>query len=520
MEGDSLTAKEIKYLALTSHELNMFIDHAQYQSYVELINPEFIHQLEVNISEQILENYRNSRSMVISKREEYYFKKNNKARIEINKKRVAAKKCRSEAQLKLDRKHQYLVKKAFIQKYFTDQYGHVSKYPLNIKLRPRVSRQRSLLSNLNHSLAVSQSDNPALIAQRKAYSIDLTKKQYKASVYGYILEEEYYKIKHPESKIIPLSQCDQKPNDADVILKDQLKHRTKSFDKKPPGTHKRFFDVYSSGPFKGLNSEAKQNAENRHRASTIIQKNYRGFKVRQLVGYLKMRNIESLAGRIKPTLKMEDLISAKIGSKVDDKIVGLKRPHTIIRQGIKKVGFLNEGSGFMFATTSQIHVDSTSRLDIARQRSLIDSTEMCISPKLSRQSTISMKLKPSKVIKPKLQIFDQYTIENFQDAARNNDLDFMINTSRGLLRKLANSADPDGVYPIQMAIQNNNLDMVIFLLENGLVLSKCGLTEEKILESVKDKKHKKIREYFSLIFRQKIKSKRVKSVPNFVQILL
>lgn len=523
MEGSSLTAKELKYLTLTSHELNMFIDRDQFKGYLELISPEFIHMLEINISEQILENYREARDIVAARREEFYLKKNNKDRSQLNKKKLDLRKSRSEAELILNRKHQSLVKKALIQKYFTDKYGKVAKYPLFLKpKRGSPSKQRSQVRIHKQGLAASHADK-VLVAHKKVYSIDLSKKSLKASIYGNILESDYYKIKHPESKIIPLSLCQNKQREAEEILAEQQKFRTRSFDKKPADSKKRFFGVYSAGPFKGLKSEAKLNLENRHRAATIIQKNYRGYKARRIIKYMKSMNFTNLANRIK-TANFALIIASQSCSKsrVDSKKPNLKRSTSIARQDTKKVMFASPSTIFNFNSLSPQNMDSDSLNEPKRMKSLADS-DLYLMPGLSRQSSIPFSA-PQKSLKkrslPPPVILDSKTASLFIEACKDDDIDSIIKTDGRFMKRLINMPDIDGIYPIDIAINNNNLDMIVFFMENGANLAKCGLTEEKVLEKTKGPKYRRIREYLELIFRQKPKHKRAKTIGNFVQCLV
>jgi hypothetical protein len=260
-DGKRLSEKELKYLALTSHELNMFLDREQYQKYVDLLSPEFINKLEINIGEYILESYQEAREIVSKKREEYLKRKNSKMRTQLFNKDDAIHVPRTYAQLELDRKHQQLTKKAFIQKYFTDAEGNVTKYPLSLKtgktgVKGILMKARNLVNCLLNS-STTDIDPRQTGKVRRPYSVDLKKHKMKVSIYGDFLEEDYYRLKHPESKIIPLSQANQHASLAKAILHDQEANRTKTFGKKPPGTLKKFFKVYSSGPSNNNRPQAK-----------------------------------------------------------------------------------------------------------------------------------------------------------------------------------------------------------------------------------------------------------------------
>lgn len=488
----------------------MFLDKDEYQKYVDMLSPEFINQLEINISEQILENYKDARDIVARRREEYYLKKNLKARQEIYQKGVVKTAKRSAAQLELDRKHQKLVKKAIVQKYFTDEEGHITRYPTCLN-KKKMSRHKSEIRMVSQpTLSLGSSEKHIVTAQKKGYSIDLTKKQYKASIFGDISEGEYYKLKHPESKIIPLSQGNERAKDTEDILADQQKHRTKSFDKKPRGTLKRFYMAYSSGPFRGKKSEAVINAENRDRAAIILQKAWRGYLGRKAVKYKRMLNIESLVNKIRSNAVDKTAgYGSQSMSKADSKKPTLKKSNTLfLRQDTRKVVFANEPSGQFNAGATNVFGESNSKMEFMRQKSGVDlaSASNISQPQAikSRPTSFGTKSNPKPKNKEEL---DEFGIEVFNNAVEENDLEALMKTDARFLRKLINSPNSDKVYPIQRAIEHKNLDMVIFMLENGLNLTKCNLTEEKVLEIVKGKGFAKIREYLLMVFKQKYKKK-------------
>lgn len=539
LEGDRLGEKEVKYLALTSHELNMFLDKEQYQKYVDLLSPEFIHMLEINISEQIIESYQQARDIISSKREEFLKKKNFRLRAMINKKEIAGPQVRNDAQLDLDRKHQKLIKKAFIQKYFTDKDGSVAKYPLFLyQKKPVVNLLRKSGSMINNILNSSQSEAETLKVKekpRQAYSIDLTKTKLKASLYGDISQKDYYKLKHPESKIIPLSQSNDNANLAGIILNEQEKNRTKAFDKKPPGNLLRFFRAYSSGPFKGKRTETKISAENKDRAANIIQKNFRGYKVRKAVKYMKMMNIDNLSGKIR-NFNAEKVLN----SKTDASIIKSKstsppisRSPTLLMKAesnVKKVGFnlVRQGTHIL-NTTNNLDLQPSSSYQ--KQKTLVFDQDYLVSlqkqktfqfghdtesskreAKKSKQKANKSQSKPEN----KVPDLDNFIIDDFQQAMQDNELQVMTRNFSNHFRRLVNMPDKNGKYPIEWAIEHQNLDMVVFLVENGLSLKKCNFTESQLLDQVKDRRSKAIREYLQLIYRQKSKKTRSSSWANFI----
>lgn len=544
-DGDRLSDKEVKYLALTSHELNMFLDKEQYQKYVDLLSPEFIHMLEVNIGEQILEIYQNARNTISNKREEYLKKKNYRMRALINKKDDSSPKKKNETQLDLNRKHQKLTRKAFIQKYFTDKDGNISKYPLflNEKKKPLktlLKKAGSFVYNLLNASS-SEIEQKPKEKPRQAYSIDLTKTKLKKSLYGDISQKEYYKLKHPESKIIPLSLSNENGFIAQGLLNDQEKNRTKAFDKKPPGNLKRFFKAYSSGPFKGKKADTKISAENRDRAALIIQRIYRGYKARKAIKYMKMMNFDNLSGKIRASGQDKITNSKTDSSVIRPKSQILLRSPTLARaptlvfktdSNQKKVGFKLGDMSVNNLNTTNPNLDATflqPSMSFYKQKTFQFEQEPSAN-RLAKQKTTQIGFEKDQRNAKKLgkivgsgrrqqeePVLDEFLIDGFHQAVQDNDLDAMMRHKPTFLRKLVNMADKSGKFPIDWALEYYNLDSVIFLLENGLSLKKCGLTEADVLEKVKDRKSKRIREYLEIVFRQKPKKTRSASWSNFFQ---
>ncbi len=75
MEGEWLTADELKFLADTSKLLNSCIDKNYVQRTVNHLDPEVLHMLELNLAENIIKNYEDMKTMIRIARFKYLKKK-------------------------------------------------------------------------------------------------------------------------------------------------------------------------------------------------------------------------------------------------------------------------------------------------------------------------------------------------------------------------------------------------------------------------------------------------------------
>lgn len=71
MDGHFLTEEQFNYLDLTSEELNKMVDKRHYQARTNLLDREFIHNVEVCIADEILSNYFHARKKVIKNRKKF-----------------------------------------------------------------------------------------------------------------------------------------------------------------------------------------------------------------------------------------------------------------------------------------------------------------------------------------------------------------------------------------------------------------------------------------------------------------
>lgn len=71
MDGIVLTSSELKYLALTSETLNRFLDRKDYQQCTNILENEFIDDIEMCIAQEILDNYYDLKRMLMGERNKY-----------------------------------------------------------------------------------------------------------------------------------------------------------------------------------------------------------------------------------------------------------------------------------------------------------------------------------------------------------------------------------------------------------------------------------------------------------------
>lgn len=82
MDGIHLTKEEYNYLDLTSEELNKMIDKRYYQRKANLLDREFIHNVEICIADEILSNYLKARNKVEKNRKKFLSLRSKKKAVE------------------------------------------------------------------------------------------------------------------------------------------------------------------------------------------------------------------------------------------------------------------------------------------------------------------------------------------------------------------------------------------------------------------------------------------------------
>ena len=167
-----------------------------------------------------------------------------------------------------------ITKKEIIKKFFKDDPKYSQALLNNQDFLRTTDHQVPNTKNSNQIIqkAGEEPESIAIRNRRKAYSIDLSKKKTKISLYGQITEDDFYSLKHPESKIIPLSQSYGQLQQVSKILGEQNKHKVRALDKKPADYKLRFFHVYSSGPNDLKQGDLQATKDVRLNAAIIIQK--------------------------------------------------------------------------------------------------------------------------------------------------------------------------------------------------------------------------------------------------------
>ena len=75
LELQILTDEEMKFLADTSELLNRNIDRTRVERVIELLDPEVLHQIELKISDQVIEKYEQLRDVIKQSRNNFVLEK-------------------------------------------------------------------------------------------------------------------------------------------------------------------------------------------------------------------------------------------------------------------------------------------------------------------------------------------------------------------------------------------------------------------------------------------------------------
>lgn len=392
--------------------------------------------------------------------------------------------------------------------------------------------------------------------KKRGYSIDLKKKKLKASLYGDLTEEEYYRMKHPFSKIMPLGLCNEKEELALMSLRDQNNHRIRSATRKPNNMKTSFFNHYSNGPLKAMNSEIKSNKISRERAAIIIQRNWRGYKVRRTMKFVKSINVDGLLEKAfhlksKKRGRKSDKAAPSSRNVSENSVTGKSKMRKLLavenkgpsnssevdsgnfnKSGsspkLRTMVSLRSGEGaYLFDNKNSSGITSNNPFNYVTTPPM-DIIQLEIPEKMQKKVDSSQKYK-SMLEKDPITDFDR---EEFFKALHEANLDHLNSLPLYKRKWLINSAEPlshpspppsslsrqptppkyqdresmqsmQSVYPIGIALKRCSLSCVIWLVENGLNIHKCNLTERDILNMVVHKGGE-IDQYLQLVFRQRV----------------
>lgn len=558
-DGHILTEKELKFLSLTSQELNRFIDKDLYQKYVDLLSPEFISQLETNISEQIIEDYHKARDILVKEREKFLVKKNKECREQLMRSREEQKRKQSAHKvLALNQRHQQITKKAILEKFFGIMGGRANQdedpQEEELQNKKKKSMAAQAISSLNE-----------VEGQKKL----------KASIYGDISESDYYKLKHPSSKILLLSRSFGDENLGKAMVKDQKQHRVASTEAFEIGYGYRLFQNYSSGPHQSNIVEMKKNQKARVRAARIIQKNWRGYKARSTFKKARLMKLEKVDHKLfMPTGKDSTAarqlsVQTKVGSATH------LRTRSVNLQGKSAVTIRNTSG-----KAERISVNSSARSELQTNRPQLLSRQLStvsigkkeavspVHPTPKKDGNVfvfhpmrvadtpdqhpydmGLKKSPSMITpftslksplnqikeeaykhratklrgfikKPKFSsAITEETQESFFKSIEDNDYRQLQRLTHAAVKRLVNKKVPNtNFYPVEMAIEHGNLEMLILLVECGFSMSKCPpITEQGLVQQAMDKsaegglKRKEVLAYLRTLFgRDKIDETRTK----------
>lgn len=83
-DGEYLTAEELKFLSDTSELLNSCVDQQYIKRIVNIIDPNIMNYMELNLAENIISKYRRMREIIVSSRNKYIELNNAKLKIKLN----------------------------------------------------------------------------------------------------------------------------------------------------------------------------------------------------------------------------------------------------------------------------------------------------------------------------------------------------------------------------------------------------------------------------------------------------
>lgn len=540
LDGMLLTDQETRLLALTSKEINRFIDRNSYTQYIQMFDPEFIQHLEINIAEQILEDYFKARREVAVARDKYLSTKASKVKQQIFKwKPEKEHEVRDELTLYLNRQQQQVTKKLILQKIFSTM---VDPKTDNAELERFKAVARMALSRVNKAKEAPRPSTAPPLRDFHPRKVKL-----KSTIYGDLAPAEHAKLTHPPSKIIPLSMSNGRKELAKYLIDEQKKRRNLSLDAKPKDTQTRFYQSYSSGPLRGKRHRARYSPQQRDRAALIIQRNWRGYLTRKAVKFLRSLQADSDAHKAqeahqksKPILKGKVTTQTRIPTEASEQHnIKLKRKVTfqggtnpIHGRSLTNVSLQGHSrrSSPRKVRESSSASSSQGRNLLSKQRSLsslnadIQSSDHPPLHLLSRQprGEKNGKTIPTHPVQGRghNRVPSVQEISAFTQAMLSKDIPSLESTPSPLLRYLLHhrlQGDDMHRFPVEIAVQMNSLGMVDYLFTHGLDITKCrggDITQVGLLNM--SSPGSRVRAYLQELFRQHPPSQYILKVPGEV----
>ena len=477
-DGKTLTEKEVQFLALTSQELNKFIDKEQYQRFVNRFSSDFINQLEINIAEQILSDYYDTRQVVFNKREQFLNNWNTKLKTKIAMASGSHQSSKSRAELELNRQKQAMIKKKVITQFFggfSNGSRFVSSEARNnsksLHSSSTAGWQKSSVERLNDSSGVRKQRSGSVPRVYKVH--EKMNKVTRSSLYGDVSDVWYYKARHPQSKLVPDFASGSLANHKKVA-EDQMDKRVRSQEVKLKGQKTRFFFTYSAGPEGVKKLERRCGILNKRKAALLIQKCWRGYKARKAVRPLRLRLIEtnyynSISSPQKniqfSPIEIPSLVRSSSSAKIMRRVT-FQEKETGDMKGSRNSGKPVESLGS----------DEVNHHLLMKKKSVVKKPLKIVGEK----SIATIKLNETSGNKKNEELLNQEA--KFRDMVASNRIKDLEKISPFHLKNFINSMDQQGMFPIEYAIQFDSVEMTSFLIENGFSAIKCQMEDNRVFE--------------------------------------
>ena len=477
-DGQLLSEKEVQFLALTSQELNKFIDKELYQKYVDLLSPEFVNQLEINITEQILDDYYKAREVVSNKRERYLEEKNESTKKKIEKNTLDFFDRSSKPGLSFQRYQQKSVKKQIMKQLAAKSHVSVADS------RSRASSSKQTDPAADKPSATKHKASRSFQAPRVYSDFQAKHKVSHSGLFGEVPDAAYYRMRHPTSKIIPLTTANNRTsfNNIEELEREQRDKRVLSNQTKPPGYRTNFYYAYSAGPQGIKRLEKRRKIISKNKAALLIQKAWKG--------YIARKNLwanEALAS-----------VPTQPRSQTQTKPrEALKRPDSNSKKLLRRVTFQNkEKDPEQRELKDDRHSNRTGTDSLPSMENVSNNLQRKSSRKNSSRIEETLVAAPSTSPSPQMDVVESLALQQqreFHAHVSSGNLARLAVLDHKQLRKFINSPSEDGSYPIESAVQSNNVELAAFIIENGLNLKKCSLDAETLFDSATACKSFKVR---------------------------
>lgn len=313
MNGHWMTLEEIKYICMTSVTLNLFLNKKFYQKASDILDPDFINEIEINIADQITRSYYNIQDQVKDNRKIFLKRQNNEIHNKVYQmQRYQEKHCRnpimanhSEAQ------SEQLLNTSYI-KLQTDQIRSIM-YKAQVAKNQGANEEKNSSPKRKKSNGIRfeykkenwltkrrSSSNPRILNSVKAKN-QKDKFDFCNSVnFGRLSKKTLIHKQHPPSKILSFEQtytdADKEQNKKEESLYKLDRLCDEKFCNK-----KDFIRVNSTGPL-DREYRLRRPKDLIIRAVLYIQKIFRGYLQRkQFKQYIKDKSI--FEGMVKNKLK-------------------------------------------------------------------------------------------------------------------------------------------------------------------------------------------------------------------------